>query len=483
VFVSALFIVFSSLVVMVLLGLTDPVRGWWAGLWSRRWSAFVLILAMAVTFIGGSGQAAADEGLAAASGARLVRAIAMVTLFGIAMAGILRNTHALRRAGPAALWMVAYALLAITSLTYSISPFISAWKGFEVLVLVVTVISLAGKLRTLDDIQSTLNILWLMLLFLILTALFGTLFVPERAFAKLELSSSIVISGVYPEINANSLTQFSALLAVVIVALVLKPGRRAWGLGHIMVMILSTTTMLMAHSRTSILAGLVALLTVIYYAGRRALFIGSLIAAVLAWTSAEFVADYILRGQSQEVFLSMSGRTHFWEGAWPYFLQSPMLGHGFYSAQRVIIGTSSVDNTYLEVVLGLGILGLAIFSVPIGLTAYYLFRTRPVQKTHPTEQGLWLELVTLFILLAVRSLTGPSFQVMHPNLVMFVLLVVCLNGLVRLTNSVSSRVPPARANSAQLSLPSTSNKSPHKPRFSSATPTPQLLKGRGSKRK
>jgi O-antigen ligase len=154
----------------------------------------------------------------------------------------------------------------------------------------------------------------------------------------------------------------------------------------------------------------------------------------------------------------MTGRTYFWERAWSeVFLSSPILGNGFYAAHRSLLMTSSVDNTYLAVLLGNGIVGLIIFVVPVIVVAMQLLLSRP-NKTQPkTERMLWLQLMALFVLLIVRSITGPSFQFLHSNLVMFMMLLIGMQAYRRLRrtpvdtkSSLNKNIPPVQGQQTRL---------------------------------
>ena len=85
--------------------------------------------------------------------------------------------------------------------------------------------------------------------------------------------------------------------------------------------------MFLAHSRTSIFAGLIATIVALRFLGRRTLVLVALIAVPLTWVFSEVLIRFMSRGQSKEVFMSMSGRTQFWEGVWARFL-IPVFGHG-----------------------------------------------------------------------------------------------------------------------------------------------------------
>jgi O-antigen ligase len=389
--------------------------------------AILLIILFAVTFLGdftGESEMMATRQLAIPSGVRMARFIMVVGIFLIVFIRLLGRSSAFRQAGMAAKFMLFYAILALASAIYSIHAIVTLWKGFELFVFVLAGIYLASELKRWEDLRWLNNMLMLVMLFLVVSALTGVVLAPGEAFKKLELSSSIVIRGLAPPINANSLTQFSALLMVMALASALDAEKNHSRMGIWVIVGLATTAMLLSHSRTSLFAGILAAGAVLYFGGRKTIAFLAAAGGMAAYTMTDIVMDYVLRGQSEEVFTSLTGRTYFWKSAWGVFLESPFIGKGFYAAHRSLMNVSSVDNTYLAVLLGNGIIGLIIFIVPIIIVAMQLLLTIP-NKTHPkAEKILWLQLMVLFVLLIVRSTTGPSFQSLHANLVMFMMLLI-----------------------------------------------------------
>lgn len=427
----AYLIFFLSLAALFLMTRMEPMRGWARWLRAKPGMSILLLAAFTVTFLGGV-QEAASEDLAVPGGVRTVRFIVFVAIFLVVAAKLMGRLTAFRHAGSAAKFMLLYAVIAMWSASYSVSPLISLWKGFEVFVLVLVGICIASELRQWEDLRWLNNMLMLLMFFFVLSALLGVVLAPGEAFARLELSSAIVVRGVAPPINSNTLTQFSALLVVMALAYALNAEIKRGKLGIWVVILLAVTVMLLGHSRTSIFAGILAAGGVLYFGRHRLIAVLAAAGGVAALTLTEVVLQYIYRGQSQEVFVSMSGRTYYWEPIWKAFIDSPIFGHGFYAAQRTLMGISSADNTYLEVLLGIGIVGAVVFVIPVIIVSMQLLMSIP-RKTRPkTEQVLWLQLMALFVLLFVRSLTGPSFQVMHPNLVMFMILLVGVQAYRRL---------------------------------------------------
>lgn len=440
-------IFFASIAVAGLLGVFRPVGAWWRSFLSRGMTSMVLALAFTVPFLGGRGGPDAADVLGTAGPSRLLRLGALLVLLFVVATGFMRSARPLQLAGKAAMAMLAYAVLAMFSALYSVSPLISALKGFEVFVLVMTGIHLAGQLRTLADVRWLVDTLALIILVLVVSALIGAVVLPSQAFPATLLGATI-LQGVAPVINANTLTQFSVFIALLCFIYAFNGGSERRGQSNWIVFGVALVAVILSHSRTSIFSGAVALVAVLFFSGRKSLAIAATAGGSIAWFATEFLASYLMRGQSEEQFMSFSGRMVGWERTWDIVAESPIVGHGFYAAQRVLLGSSTVDSTYMDVLIGLGFVGLVALLIPVAITAWSFLVTIPGKKDLPAYRLLWLELMSLFVIILVRSVTAPTFQVMHPNLVMFMVLIVSVAALRRLRVRVSRKAGPAPADEA-----------------------------------
>jgi O-antigen ligase len=125
------------------------------------------------------------------------------------------------------------------------------------------------------------------------------------------------------------------------------------------------------------------------------------------------IAEYLHRGQSEEEFRSMTGRTSLYENGLAAFWDAPLLGRG----QRTdrLIGVGHVHNSYLEALLNAGILGVIPY-VASWIAGWVLFfrllkrrrLLRPEDRTNLLEAG------TVMMFFTVRSFpetTTASFAV------------------------------------------------------------------------
>jgi len=404
--------------------------------WGRAFSrnplfSFVILTAALSVFLGQPRgvQTIASEPVDAI---RLARIMVLVLLAVVSVAGILFSIGRGVSSGKGIKWMIAYGLLAMLSYLYSSFPLLSLWKGFEVLSISLVGMFIGTRLKKEADIQDAMNIIILALWFLVVSSLVGAAVVPSEAFTAMKARGPMAFSleGVYPFVNANSLSQIAGMVSVIALVWMVKPGGKYGIIGPAVILLVSLACLLLSHSRTSIIALVVVAFPVLMVFRRRNLVIGALCVGVLLLVTdvvGEYFMPYFVRGQSVQVLTSLSGRTEFWPEVIKKVAEAPFLGHGFYASQRMIWNISSVDNTYLEVMLGLGVTGLVLFCIPLFTIVYNLWKARPWKTGFDLSSDwrfLWVQLLAVFFFLFLRSLTGPSFQNLHINLVIFVLVLV-----------------------------------------------------------
>ena len=188
--------------------------------------------------------------------------------------------------------------------------------------------------------------------------------------------------------------------------------------------------LVLSYSRTSlvIFALLFALLLV---KSRR--YVGLILAGGLAIAGAlafgPQLFQFILRGQNTEVFLSLTGRIDYlWVAGLAVWAGSPWIGHGYYYATTYLlplalvdgydVTLSNVDNTFLEVAMNLGVVGLLIFMgvwASVGRRMWALFHRRPDAWRIPMVREASLLIIATFI----RSWVNPTIAYHHWNTFLF----------------------------------------------------------------
>ena len=438
---SEIAILGSSVVVTGLLGFLPTVRRWWASLKQRPGLALLLIIATASTFIGDARETNREVLI---DTTRAIRMVVVSALFLWAVSIVLRRPRSWRLGGTGLRWMFIYSCVAVTSAVYSVFPELTLWKAFEVLTLVICAYAIASEVQTADDIRRLVNMLLLILLFLTVAVLMGAVISPERAFRDLfvggnpdadgpEAPMLFALRGLAPVINASAVGGIAASLAVMTAAPFFAPEKVKDKFGTVVVLMLALTTIVLAHSRTPIFALTAAIFGILVVKRHfvAALWIALAGGILLLIGSTDVIVDYIYRGQSQEQFTTLTGRTLFWSVAFEKYMDAPILGYGYYSSQRVLFGSPGTDNTYMSVLLGIGIVGIIPFVASILYVLRTLLRTMPRRSMPPMLQVLWIQLFGISSIVFIRSLTGTSFEVFYHLLVFYLLLQISLTALQR----------------------------------------------------
>ena len=190
-------------------------------------------------------------------------------------------------------------------------------------------------------------------------------------------------------------------------------------------------TVILAQSRSPATGTLLGLLAVLLAAKRYRLLglVAGAGALVIMMTSAGPVLEQAFyRGQSPELFYSLSGRTVYWTRAWEVFQHDPFLGLGGYAAGRfAVLGSlgvtdaSSLHNAWLEILLGVGLVGFLPFLATFLGVWHYLLRSLRAAATAPVVGELRLEAIGFFVLLCFRSVFSVEFT-WHPPLQFFLVL-------------------------------------------------------------
>ena len=273
--------------------------------------------------------------------------------------------------------LTTYALLGIMSTAWSIYPAWTAYKSCEYFVDVALVGAILVEVRSLSDVKSLFDCTWVMLGLLLVSVWLGVLLAPGESVVRGIGVIGIQISGVIPSLSANSVGDLGATLAVVSISRMLRPNSGSRSMYGVL-LCLSLLSLACSQTRSALTGFITATLVMLLVARRIGLFsfaaLGSVYALLLSNAGAFFQA-YFLRDQSPEMFMSLSGRVTWWQFAWQKYLERPFTGYGAYAGGRFAAMaefgsgvTSSLHNTYMEVLLGSGPVGLwLIVTLVVGL--------------------------------------------------------------------------------------------------------------------
>lgn len=120
---------------------------------------------------------------------------------------------------------------------------------------------------------------------------------------------------------------------------------------------------------------------------------------------------FVLRGQTSEEFLSMTGRTGLWKIAIGSSMEHPLLGQGYVSARQVLLQQvewgGHTHNALIESLFSVGLLGAALLWIPflVVLGASFLRTVR----LHPDTVRYHAIVCSGMVFLLFNSVTGDSF--------------------------------------------------------------------------
>ena len=402
---------------------------WFNSLFSNR-LVFFFIASIFLLLFWPSDPGAAFESGESLGTLRLIRiAIFVAMMFLLLLYSIRRKVYP----RSTALYIYAcYTLVCLASTFYSPYWQETLWKAFEltVLLLLALVIRkevLRGRVKPFQLMQGFSYLIFATVFF----ALVGGLLYPELAFniqGEFKEIGEASMGSIVPRVNANTLGQFSAMVAFSGFLMGVIQGRIRFE--PILLLLVGGLGMVLSHSRTSILAFVV--LVVVFSALKGSLrgFIAITLATVVGLFVFDYLIQFIARGQDAEHFLTMSGRTYMWGIAWESILNDPWLGKGFYAGHKtlnIILGMeySSLDNTYIEALVNVGVVGTVflVFFVLIMLKKMVALVIKSRQSHSPDFWWINVSAGYVFIMF-IRSLSGPSFQVLHFNLLMLLVISV-----------------------------------------------------------
>ena len=152
----------------------------------------------------------------------------------------------------------------------------------------------------------------------------------------------VQLSGVFPDVSANRVGEYSALIACVALARLLpasgwKRLTKSW---YSWLFLAAFTTMIFAQTRSAILGFCVGVFFIFLFSGRvrlgTAIVAGSIILIVITG-SGHILYDYLRRGQTPAEMATLTGRIQWWEFAWKKFTDAPLTGFGAWAAGRFLV--------------------------------------------------------------------------------------------------------------------------------------------------
>jgi O-antigen ligase len=315
---------------------------------------------------------------------------------------------------PLRIYMV-YAAIACTGVLASVSPALTAYRAFEV---IAAIFVICGAYRTAgkEALLRLEGFLYWWCVILVGTVWVGVAAFPDLTVQRINSPIPYQIQGVYPGVTSNTLGELAVLLLFWSVGRMMAPAvergpRRSVAIA---VALFGFVTLMGAQYRTGYAAVMLGIAILLFLRGRKVLAMYGVIAAVVGTVVGSRIATeaapVILRGADPSQIAKLNGRLNWWELAIPIWRQSPIIGGGLRTASRLLVlgasgfgQTSTVHSTWVEALVGTGVLGVAALAafLIVSMWRAFVLAIRPHARIVPL-----LALMTL----AVRSFTGDTFE-------------------------------------------------------------------------
>lgn len=220
------------------------------------------------------------------------------------------------------------------------------------------------------------------------------------------------LKGVLPLTGFNAVGAYGAVIATValcrLLAVTPEAFERSW---YASLFLFGVVLTVMSQTRNA-MAGLVAAIVVILIMSKRAtgvVMIGLTAAGILFTALGQVLDTFIHRGQSEDAFMTMSGRLVWWHYAWIFFKERPWSGVGAYAGGKFAvlkalnINAGSTHSDYIELLVGTGVFGTLLFSIAVVWTLLLLFKLWRNQSLTRQERQISMECFCVMLVLFIHS--------------------------------------------------------------------------------
>lgn len=322
--------------------------------------------------------------------------------------------------------MATYALVSAASTLWSVYPAWTLYKSFEYLLDVILLVVILAAARSPRGYKTLLDWTWTLIGLLVALVWLGALVWPSEALQPSRGLISVQLNGVMPQVAANGVGELGALLSLIALSRLLL--RRFGDSGRAfywLLLAVGLATMIIAQTRSAVIGFMVGLVLLLYFSKRVGTVFILLAMVVLLASVANLgglAKEYLRRGQSDELLDNLSGRTIWWDAGWDVAVKNPWLGAGAYTSRFTVLAkmgereASSLHNTYLETIVGVGIIGLIPLVAAILGAWTILLGTVWREAGSSLDRQMAVEVLSVLGLITSRSFFTTSF-VLHPDLV------------------------------------------------------------------
>ena len=168
--------------------------------------------------------------------------------------------------------VVIFPLISLASTAWSVRPGWTFYKSIEYLVDLSALAAIIISLKSTEEFEQLVDIAWSLLGVMLLTAWIGAIVDPLDALKLSQVEGPLTgrLNGIVPNIDANSIGEWSAILAIVALGrLAYDPENRFNGKWYRILFASAVVTLVYAQTRAAIAGFLVAMVVLAFLSGRR----------------------------------------------------------------------------------------------------------------------------------------------------------------------------------------------------------------------
>lgn len=365
--------------------------------------------------------------------------IVLVGLVGFILLGrlILQKTYWVRSLFQGLIGLLTcYGLWATASTLWSVNQSWTLYKSIEYLTDLILIAAIVVSIRNVREFKTLFDWMWVLLMLISLSVWIGLFLWPDQAINRGVGLVGFQVSGVWPHVAQNSLGDYGAILGLIgLSRFFTKEESRNYKI-YIALIIFAVGTMFIAYSRTPMagffLGGIIVLLLTKKLRPPAAIILICFVAIIILSPLSDYIWEYLRRGESEKNITNLTGRTPLWALAIDAFWDKPFVGYGAFAGSRFYLAqisttfdnyiTSSLDNEWLEILSGVGLVGLFIIVLVLLLLWIWIVRLYKFIERDSTAHNLMVEAIPVLVFIIFRSFFVTNFFIWHPPLIFFLIL-------------------------------------------------------------
>ena len=322
----------------------------------------------------------------------------------------------------------AYCAICLISSLWSVYPEWTVYKSLEFFVDVAALAAIVATATSAKTYKTLFDWTWALTGLLLGSVWLGLFLWPQDALVSNAVGfKGVLLSGVIPDVNPNSVGELGAILGVVAFCrLFLRDtGKTTWA-RYGFLFAVSIATMILAQGRSAIAGFAFGIFLALLFSGSFLLSfslaaVGTVLLSIA--TVWQTFTGFMSRGETESELYSLSDRVEWWALAWPKILDHPVVGYGAFAGGRfLVMAENKVDagihSDWVEILVGTGLLGfLMALLVWVGTWRQFIKSARD-KSLGTLESQLLIEAIAVLGVESIRSIfTTDLFW--HPPIVFF----------------------------------------------------------------